>query len=282
MIKKISYVVATLILLFLVIKYTTTDKSWVIKFYVENGEIQSRTLIYIKGDNMKIVTNNRTYLYNSKSKTISFINQKEKVFWSGQIKHFTQAVTELKMQNDDDFLINDVSFLRNLNSIDKQRFEEIIRRRTGKNPLIPDYRIYNNFNIKSSPNFSSIDDYAVRKYDVMHGDEVMEEIWVAENILSHMGWNMNSFKDFLEAFFFHSGIAPYFNLNAYMQVRTNGLPMKVIIFHDQEKTVIRMDHASRTKLNEESFSIPKKFKLTPIHQMLKLNSIKTSKLEKAI
>jgi len=274
MIKKISYAVATLILLLLVIKYTTTNKSWVIKFYVENGEIHSRTLIYIKGDNMKIVTNNRTYLYNSKSKTISFINQREKVFWSGQIKHFTQAVTEFKVQNEDDFLINDVSFLRNLNSIDKKHFEDMISRRTGKNPLIPDYSIYNNFNIKSSPNFTSIDDYAVRKYDVMYGEKVMEEIWIAENILSHMGWNMNSFKNFLEAFFFHSGIAPYFNLNSYMQVRTNGLPMKVIIFHDQEKTVITMDHASRTKLSEESFSIPEKFKLTPINQILKMNSTK--------
>jgi len=50
--------------------------------------------------------------------------------------------------------------------------------------------------------------------------------------------------------------------------------MKVIIFHDQEKTVITMDHASRTKLSEESFSIPEKFKLTPIDQILKMNSTK--------
>ncbi|MGZ2370198.1 hypothetical protein ACXR6G_10460 [Ancylomarina sp. YFZ004] len=271
MIKKTLYISAALILLLLAIKYATNDKSWVIKFYVGNGEIQSRTLIYIKGDNMKIVTNNRTYLYNYDSKTINFVNQKESSFWSGKVSNFRKAVTEFKMQNDNDFLINDVSFLRNLNSIDKNHFEEMTSRRIGKNPLIPDYSIYNNFNIKSTPNFTSIDDYAVRKYEVINEGKVMEEIWIAENILSHMGWNTNHFKDFLEAFIFHSGIAPYFNLNSYMKVRKNGLPMKVVIFHNDGETVITMDHASRTKLTKEAFSIPDNFKLTPINQMLKYN-----------
>lgn len=271
MIKKIFYISATLILLLLVIMYTVNDKSWVIKFYVDRGEIQTRTLIYITGDNMKIVTNDRTYLYNSSIETLSFVNQKERSFWTGKVNNFRKAVTEFKMQNDNDFLINDVSFLRNLNTVDKKHFEEMISRRVGKNPLIPDYSIYNNFNIKSTPNFTSIDDYAVRKYEVINEGKVMEEIWIAENILSHMGWNMNHFKDFLEAFFFHSGIAPYFNLNSYMKVRKNGLPMKVVIFHKNEKTVITMDHASRTKLTKESFLIPKNFKLTPINQMLTYN-----------
>ncbi|MCZ4693075.1 hypothetical protein [Ancylomarina euxinus] len=220
---------------------------------------------------MKIVTKDLTYLYNSSSKTISFINQQERIFWSGEVNHFRKAVAEYKMQNDNDFLINDVSLLRNLNTIDKKLFEEMISRRIGKNPLIPDYSIYNNFNIKSTPNFSSIDDYIVRKYEVINEGKAIEEIWIAENILSHMGWNMDHFKDFLEAFFFHSGIAPYFNLNSYMKVRKNGLPVKVVISHDNRKTVIRMDHASRTKLTIESFSIPGNFKLTPLNQMLKYN-----------
>ena len=253
------------------IKYTTLDKSWVIKFYIDNGESQSRTLIYIKGDKMKIVTKNQIYIYNSDSKTINLVNQKERAYWSGKVNNFRKAVAEFKMQNDDDFLSNDVSFLRNLNSVDTKYLEEMISRRTGKNPLMPNYGIYNNFNIKSTPNFTSIDDYAVRKYEVINEGKVMEEIWVAENILSHMGWNMNHFKDFLEAFFFHTDITPYFNLNSYMKVRKNGLPMKVVIFHDKEKIVIRMDHASRIKLTKESFSIPVKFKLRPIQQMLKVN-----------
>jgi len=274
MIKKTLYISAAFILLLLVIKYTTNNKSWVIKFYVDSGEIQSRTLIYIKGDNMKIVTNNRTYLYNCSIETISFVNQKEKSFWSGKVSDFKKAVTEFKMRNDNDFLINDVSFLRNLNSIDKKHFEEMISRRIGKNTLIQDYSIYNNFNIKSTPNFTSIDDYVVRKYEVINKEKVLEEIWIAENILSHMGWNMNHYKEFLEAFFFHSGIAPYFNLNSYMKVRKNGLPMKVVISNENEKTVITMDHASKTKLSEEAFSIPDNFKLTPINQVLKENSKK--------
>lgn len=271
MIKKTFYISATLILLLLVIKYTTSDTSWIIKFYVDNGESQSRTLIYIKGDNMKIVTKDRTYLYNSGSKTISFLNQQERTFWSGEMKHFKNAITEHKMQNGDDFLINDVALLRNLNSIDKKLFEEMITRRIGKDPLIPDYSIFNNFNIKSTPNFSSINDYAVRKYEVIIEGKVIEEIWIAENILSHMGWNMDNFKGFIETFFLHSGIAPYFNLNSYMKVRKNGLPMKIVIFHEKTKTLITMDHAAKTKLTKESFSIPDNFKLTPINQMLKYN-----------
>lgn len=276
MIKKILYISATLILFLLVIKYTINDKSWVIKFYVDNGENQSRTLIYIKGDYMKIVTKDRTYLYNSDSKTISFVNQQERTYWLGKVKDFTKAVTEFKMRTDNDFLINDVSFLRNMNSIDRKHFEEMINRRTGKNPLIPDYSIFDNFNIKSTPNFTSVGDYAVRKYEVRNSGKVMEEIWIAENLLSHMGWNMDDYKGFLEAFFFHSGIAPYFNLNAYMKVRKNGLPLKVIIFHPTKKTVIKMDHASRTKLTDDLFSVPENFKFTPISQILDDSLLKTS------
>ena len=271
MTKKIIYISAALILLFLAIRSFTNTPSWVVKFYVDSGEKQSRTLIYIMGHNMKIVTKDRTYLYNSETKKIYCVNPSEKIYWSGEIKDFSQATIKIKMQTENDFIINDVSFLRNMNSLDRKHIEEMINRRTGKNPLIPDYSIFNHFNIRSTPNFTSVGDYAVRKYEVLNSGKVVEEIWIAENILLHMGWNMNDFKDFLEAFFFHSGIAPYFNLDSYMKVRKNGLPMKVIIFHDNEKWTITMDHASKKKLSEESFSIPENFKSKPIDSLLKIN-----------
>lgn len=267
MIKKILYTITAFLLLLLVSIAFSSNKSWVVKFYVNNGGTLSRTLIYIKGDNMKIVSKNNTYIYNSKTKIITFANNLEEKYWSGKVKDFTKSVTKIKMRKENDFLINDVSFLRNLNSIDRNLFTELINRRTGHNPLIPDYTIFNNFNIKSTPNFTSVGEYVVRKYEVSNSGKVMEEIWIAENLLTHMGWNMDNFKDFLEAFFFHSGIAPYFNLNAYMKVRENGLPMKVIIFHDKEKTVISMDHASKINLTEDSFSIPKEFKLKTIDEI---------------
>jgi hypothetical protein len=244
--KRIIYISAILILLLLAAKHYTDNKSWVIKFYVDNGENQSRTLIYIKGNDMKIVTKDKTYLYNSVSKTISFISQNNNNYWSGNVSDFRKAVTEMKIQTDDDFLLNDISFLRNLNSVDKSNFQEMMNRRTGKNPLLPDYSIFNNFNIISTPNFTSVGEYAVRKYEVRSSGKLLEEIWIAENLLSHMGWNMVDFKEFLEVFFFHSGGAPFFNLNSYMKVRKNGLPLKVILFNGKEKTIITMDHASKT------------------------------------
>ena len=268
MIKKIIYISASLILLLVIAKYFTDDKSWVIKFYVDQGEKRSRTLIYIKKDQMKIVTKDHTYLYNSVSKTISFINKKDNNYWLGNVSDFRKAVTQIKIQDDNDFLLNDVSFLRNLNSVDKKHFQEMMNRRTGQNPLIPDYSIFNNFNIISTPNFTSVGEYAVRKYEVRHSGKLLEEVWIAENLLSHMGWNMLNFKDFLEVFFFHSGVAPYFNLNSYMKVRKNGLPLKVIIFNGKNKTTITMDHASKTKLNKDDFSIPENFNLTTVDKTL--------------
>ena len=268
MLKRIIFISTILIFLLLAFKYATDDKSWVLKFYVDNGENQSRTLIYIKGDDMKLVTKDKTYLYNSVSKTISFTNQKDNNYWSGNVSDFRKAVTKMKIQTDDDFLLNDVSFLRNLNSVDKGNFQEMMNRRTGKNPLIPDYSIFNNFNTVSTPNFTSIGEYAVRKYEVRSSGKLLEEIWIAENLVSHMGWNMDDFKDFLEVFFFHSGVAPFFNLNSYMKVRKNGLPLKVILFNCKEKTIITMDHASKTKLNDDAFSIPENFTLTTVDELL--------------
>ena len=107
MIKKTLYISATLILLLLAIKYTTSNKSWVIKFYVDSGETRSRTLIYIKGYDMKIITNNKAYLYNSNTETISFVNQKERSFWSGKVNNFRKAVAEFKIQNDSISLCQD-------------------------------------------------------------------------------------------------------------------------------------------------------------------------------
>jgi hypothetical protein len=268
MIKRAIYISTILILLLLVGKYLTDDKSWIIKFYVNQGENQSRTLIYVKGNNMKLVAKDKTYLYNSVSKTISFLNQKNKKYWSGNVSDFRKAVTKMKIQTDDDFLLNDISFLRNLNSIDMKNFQEMMNRRTGHNPLIPDYSIFNNFNIISTPNFTSVGEYAVRKYEVRSSEKLLEEIWIAENLVSHMGWDMADFKDFLEVFFFHSGVAPYFNLNSYMKVRKNGLPLKSIIFTGKVKTIITMDHASKAKLNEDDFSIPENFNLTSVDETL--------------
>ena len=268
MIKKVIYFSISLILLLLIAKYFTNDRSWVIKFYVDQGKSQSRTLIYIKGDQMKLVTKDHAYIYNSVSKIISIINTNNDNYWLGNLSDFRTAVTQMKIQNDTDFLLNDASFLRNLNSVDKKYFQEMIDRRVGKNPLIPDYSIFDNFNIINTPNFTSVGEYAVRKYEVKHSGKVLEEVWIAENLLSHMGWNMVDFKDFLEVFFFHSGVAPYFNLNAYVKVRQNGLPLKVIIFNGKEKTIITMDHASKTRLHEDDFSIPKNFIQTTVDEIL--------------
>jgi len=268
MIKKAIYVSTILILLILAIKIYSNEKSWAIKFYTDNGKNQRRTLIYIKGDNMKLVTKDETYLYNSFSKKTSFINHKNKTYWTGNLPDFRKAVTKIEIQTDNDFLLNDSSFLKNLNTVNKEQLHQIINKDTVANLKIPDYNIYNNFKIISTPNFTSVGKYIVRKYEIRNADKLLEEIWIAENLLPHMGWDMSKFKDFLEVFFFHSGVAPYFNLDSYMKVRKNGLPLKVIIFHEKEKTIITMDHASKTKLNEDSFSIPEDFILTTVDQIL--------------
>ncbi len=246
------------------------EKSWVVKFYANNGENQTRTLIYIKGDNMKIVTNNNTYIYNSSLKQVNFINPKKESYWLGSIDDFKRSVTQLKIQTDRDFLIQNISFLKNMNSLDRDYFQRIINHETGKNRLIQDYSIYNNFNIRSTPNFTSISDFVVRKYEVLNKKTVVGEIWIAENLLSHMDWKMSNFKDFLETFFFHSGVAPYFNLDSYMKIRKNGLPMKVIIYPGKEKIVITMDHASKIDLDEKIFSIPKSYQLVDLSDILKM------------
>lgn len=269
MIKRAIYISISLILLLLVALYITDDKSWVIKFYANKGEFQSRTFIYIKGNNMKLVTKDQTYLYNSYSKAMSFINHQDKSYWSGNVSDFGKAVNRMKIQTKDDYLLNDINFLKNLNSKDKKQLQEIINKRVGKNPLAPDYSIFNNFNIISTPNFTSVGEYAVRKYEVRNSGKLLEEIYIAENLLPHMGWNMSDFKDFLEIFFFHSGVAPYFNLNSYMKVRKNGLPLKVIVFNGKEKNTITMDHASKTKLNADSFSIPEDVNKVSVDEVLR-------------
>ncbi|MRT91444.1 hypothetical protein [Ancylomarina sp. 16SWW S1-10-2] len=217
---------------------------------------------------MKLVTKDATYLYNSFSKKINFLNQKNKTYWSGNVTDFRKAVTKIKTQTNKNFLLNDSSFLKNQNITSKDHLQKITTQKVEVNLLIPDYNIYDNFNIISTPNFTSVGEYIVRKYEIRNAVKLLEEIWIAENLLPHMGWDMSKFKDFLDVFFFHSGVAPYFNLNSYMKVRKNGLPLKVIIFHEKEKTIITMDHASKTKLNEDSFSVPENFILTTIDKIL--------------
>jgi len=237
---------------------------------IHNGN-QTRNLIYIKDENMKIVAEDKTFLYNSDSKIMSFINPKNETYWSGKIEKFTQTVTKLKMRTEYSFLINDVSFLRNLNALNKTHFDDIINRKSGKSHLIPDYSIFNNFNIKSTPNFTSVGGYAVRKYEITNSGKLLEEIWIAENLLSHLDWDLEDFKEFMDAYFFQSGISPYFNLNAYMEARKNGLPMKVIVYGNNQKWEATMEHVARQKLNDKVFSIPKSFEQQSLNKMMNIN-----------
>lgn len=269
--RKLLYISTVIVLILLTIKIFSDNKSWVIKLYMIHGENQTRNLIYIKGENMKIISEDKTYLYNSDSKIMSFINPKTKSYWSGKIEKFTQAVTKLKMRTEYSFLINDVSFLRNLNTLNKTHFDKIINRKSRKSSLIPDYNIFNNFNIKSTPNFTSVGGYAVRKYEITNSGKLLEEIWIAENLLTHIGWNMEDFKEFLDAYFFQSGISPFFNLNAYMEARKNGLPMKVIVHNNNQKREVTMEHVARKKLDNKVFSIPKDFERQSLEKMMNIN-----------
>jgi len=205
---------------------------------------------------MKIITKDKSFLYNSDSKTMSYLNTKDKTYWSGKVEKFTQAVTTLKLKTDHSFLIHDVSYLRNLHTLDSTHFNEIIYRLSQENQVIPDYSIFNNFNIVSTPDFTSVGDYAVRKYEITHSGKLLEEIWIAENLLTHKGIDLADFKDFLSAYFFHSGVTPFFNLNAYMEVRKNGLPMKVVLYHNNQKWEATMEHVGSKKLKDRVFSIP--------------------------
>ena len=219
---------------------------------------------------MKIVAEDKTFLYNTDSEIMSFINPKDESYWSGKIENFTQAVTKLKMRTEYSFLIDDVSFLRNLKTLNKTHFNEIISRNSEKNSLIPDYCIFNNFNIKSTPNFTSVGGYAVRKYEISNYGKLLEEIWIAENLLTHLSCNMEDFKEFLDACFFQSGILPFFNLNAYMEAIKNGLPMKVIVYKNNQKWETTMEHVARKKLDDKVFSIPKNLERQSLEKIMNI------------
>ena len=220
---------------------------------------------------MKIISEDKSYLYNSDSKTMSFISPGDNTYWSGKVEDFAQAVTKFKLKTDHSFLINDVSFLRNLNTLNKSHFDEIIYRLAENKSILPDYRIFNNFNIESKPDFTSVGGYAVRKYEITNSGKLLEEIWIAENLLTHIGLNLDDFNDFLSAYFFHAGVSPFFNLNAYMEVRKNGLPMKVVLYHNDQKWEATMEHVGRKKIADKAFSIPDAFYMKSLDTMLGIN-----------
>jgi len=220
---------------------------------------------------MKIISEDKCFLYNSDSNTMSYLNTKDNTYWSGKVERFTQAITKFKLKTDHSFLINDVSFLRNLNTLNKNHFDDIFNRLAENKTILPDYRIFNNFNIVSTPDFTSVGGFAVRKYEITNSGKLVEEIWIAENLLTHIGLDLANFNDFLSAYFFHSGVTPFFNLNAYMEVRKNGLPMKVVLYHNNQKWEATMEHVGRKNIKDNIFSIPENYEMEALEKMLNIN-----------
>ena len=261
--KKIVYTIFLSFCFIAALMFLSDSNGLVVKMRTSKDNKQSRTVFYFKKNRLKIVTENKTILF-SKNR-ISFLDHKKRTYWESSIKEFNKEVMKYRLSSENPYSEKSHFFYQNLAKKDKVSLKRIshgdVNREKTKN-------------VKSeiflTPDFTSIAGYAARKYEIRQNDEIVEEVWIAENLKNYLKYDLNLdlYHDYMNSFLQHSESKLYYHLESFMEVVENGFPMKIIMYGKGPVTETLVENLIKRDLEDSAFLIPEDYQLSDLKSMI--------------
>lgn len=253
--KSLLYTIFFLFCLGAIVIFYSEDKGLVVKMKIHKNEKEFRNIYYLKKEKFKVVTESRSIIFSEG--TISLLDTRKKEYWKGDLSDFNKIM----LNNFSNLEIHNYArsnfFTKSLKKNNQEQVIKIVEAISGYNSTNEQ-----NTEILRTPNYSSIAGYVSRKYLIKQNNNVVEEVWIAENLKNYINYelNLDLYKDYMESLLYHTESKLYMHLELFMDVIKNGFPMRIKMYGGNTITVTEVENLSRKNLSDSMFEVSSEYK----------------------
>ncbi len=261
--KTIGYILFLMGFLLLLWGVSPTSDGLVVEMRIsKNGEV-SRKVFYIQKDKLKIVNENKSLIFFEDQ--LCLFDNKKKIFWEGNMKEFNKGLLMYRMRTGSPYSSRSQFFYQNLSEKDKHFFTGVINEISGKKT-----EEALKCEIFKTPNFTSIAGYASRKFEIRQAGEIVEEIWISDNLKNYLNYelDLDIYHDFIQSYLHHSESKLYHHLESFMEIVKNGLPMKIKMYQGESFTETTVENLIRKRIKNSVFILPEGFEKCNLKEVL--------------
>ncbi|WP_372751109.1 DUF4412 domain-containing protein [Labilibaculum sp.] len=245
------YAIVFVLIIFLVLP---ASDGLVVEIRISKNENQSRNVFYFQKDKLKIVTEDISLIFLEDQ--LCILDNEQKIFWKGKSKEFDKALILHRLGANSIYSAKSSIFQQDLPEKYKYHPKNKSATIVGKEDEIIEAKIY------KTPDFISIAGYASRRFEIKEDDELVEEVWISDNLKHYVNYELNLelYQDFMRSYFLHSESKLYYHLGSFMEIVKNGFPMKINMYRNGVITETRVENLIKKRNKDSVFMIPEDFK----------------------
>jgi hypothetical protein len=169
---------------FIVLFSTNAFSGWIFSEKSE-GEIQ---MTYVQNNNIKFVQPEQVTIFRLNENILTFINPKEKTYWSGTPEQFVQSIDEVMAMTEKH--LNEQ--LGNLPPEQRDALQKTLKSQFRKQSSAPV-----KVDIRQTDETDTIIGYPVRKYEIRINGQLSQEQWIANSIQISREFKPDLYRKFL-------------------------------------------------------------------------------------
>jgi hypothetical protein len=254
--------------LFVMVCYQPLSAGWVIKSKTTSEYESSWNEMYLQNNVFKVVEKDHIFILNGHTRDLTFVSVKENTYWKGNLDDFKKRMQEFfgKAMNNVSAQMEEA--MKSLTPEQRALMEQygagnpMLNQMQGKDVKKPNVEIIRTGETMTIVNRST------SKYIVKSDGKKVEELWLAENMISKKDWNPEIFREFAESMRMGITSIDYEDSEQYWQLTEKGIPLKTIYFQDDEKMLDEVVELVEKNLPESTFLPPSGCKEVSIEDVL--------------
>lgn len=262
--KTITYFLFLIFSLLILWVFISASEGLVVKMRISKDGIVSRSIFYIQKNQLKIVTENKSLIFSQYQ--LYLLDNNKKTYWKGTVKEFNKSLFMSGLGESSPYFSRSKLFYQNLSEEDKLIFKRVLNANIGMENE-EDVKC----EISQTPDFTSIAGYASRKFEIRQAGNIVEEVWISDNLKSYLNneLNLELYHDFMRSYLNHSESKLYNHLGSFMELVKKGFPMKIKMYQNSIVTETSVENLIKRKIKDSVFYLPEGYNQTTLKEVLK-------------
>ena len=240
------------------------NAGWVIKEVTGNPEYgdQENQNYYIQNNWFKVIESSSVTIFNLENEKMSILLPEKKSYWTGTVDKFWEE-TQDAMRQQMELALKELppdqrevykSMMENMGNI------------AGKN-VLEDHK---NVNVKKTSEKDTIADHSSQKYEVKVDGELIEIVWISEDVDIQEEIDLDKFGQFMKTMRGPSGEWFFETSTEYIDLLKQGYPMRSIEMNEWgESSITEVTEVNKQEIPQSEFQIPDDYHEIPLMELMK-------------
>ncbi|MDQ2177573.1 DUF4412 domain-containing protein [Marinifilum sp. D714] len=242
--------------LFVMVCYQPLSAGWIIKSKTTGEYESSWNEMYLQNNVFKMLDEGHIFIINGNTRDLTFVNVQENTYWKGNLDDFKNKMKEFFGKAMDQYSAQMEEAMKNLTPEQRAMMEQMgannpmlnkMQGTKAKPPVV---------DIVSTGEVMTIAKRSAKKYIIKSDGKKMEEVWLAENMISSKDWNPEIFRDLAESMRMGMASSDYEDTDEYWSLHKKGIPLKTVYFQEDYTVVDEVVELTEKNLPASTFAPP--------------------------